>query len=67
MYCREVAPEILLATPDITLPATMELLKDPSVWIANTGASCDSTGSYIGMVNKKIPHRSDGVTLPDGQ
>eukprot|EP00957_Ditylum_brightwellii_P190250 14481216-Ditylum_brightwellii.AAC.1 len=67
MYCQEVTPEMLLATSDITFPAMMELLKDPNIWIANTGASCDSTGSYIRMVSKKIPHKSDGVSLPDGQ
>eukprot|EP00957_Ditylum_brightwellii_P183701 13992198-Ditylum_brightwellii.AAC.1 len=45
----------------------MELLKDPNVWIDNTKASCNSTGSYIRMVSKKVTYKSDGVTLPDGQ
>eukprot|EP00957_Ditylum_brightwellii_P152781 11630004-Ditylum_brightwellii.AAC.1 len=51
MYCQDVAPEMLLAAADISFPARLELLRDPNVWVANTGASCDSTGHHIHLVN----------------
>eukprot|EP00957_Ditylum_brightwellii_P061109 4637111-Ditylum_brightwellii.AAC.1 len=47
-------------------PQTLELLLDPDVWVADTGASCDSTGHVFGLRNKRVAPREDGVTLPDG-
>eukprot|EP00957_Ditylum_brightwellii_P166843 12699115-Ditylum_brightwellii.AAC.1 len=44
----------------------MELLMDPNVWVADTGASCDSTGHITGLENKRVAPSGDGVTLPDG-
>eukprot|EP00957_Ditylum_brightwellii_P055405 4198626-Ditylum_brightwellii.AAC.1 len=49
----------------MSFPATMKLLKVPDVWVRDTGVSCDSTGSYISMVNRKILLSSDGVTMPN--
>eukprot|EP00957_Ditylum_brightwellii_P174831 13311262-Ditylum_brightwellii.AAC.1 len=57
---------MLLMGADITFPPTVELLEDPNVWIVGTGASCDSTGSHIGMINRRVPNENDGVTLADG-
>eukprot|EP00957_Ditylum_brightwellii_P144094 10979050-Ditylum_brightwellii.AAC.1 len=69
MYCQDVMPEVLLMSTDkmMPFPASLELLKDPNVWVADTGASCNSTAHHIGMVNKKVPSKHDGVTLPDGK
>eukprot|EP00957_Ditylum_brightwellii_P084839 6450865-Ditylum_brightwellii.AAC.1 len=61
-----MAPEMLLAMPDITFPARIELLKDPNIWVADTGTSCDSTVHHIHMVNRHVPAENNGVTLPDG-
>eukprot|EP00957_Ditylum_brightwellii_P092696 7058143-Ditylum_brightwellii.AAC.1 len=57
---------MLLATPDITFPARLKVLRDPNVWIADTGASCNSTGHHVHMVNQKVAPKCGGVTLPDG-
>eukprot|EP00957_Ditylum_brightwellii_P136683 10423347-Ditylum_brightwellii.AAC.1 len=61
-----MAMEMLLVGVDMTFPITLELPKDPNVWIADTGASCDSTGSPIAMHNQCVPRKNDGVTLVDG-
>eukprot|EP00957_Ditylum_brightwellii_P078036 5931877-Ditylum_brightwellii.AAC.1 len=45
----------------------MELLKDPNVWIGDTGASCDSTGSHLTMINKRMTAPNDGVTMPNNE
>eukprot|EP00957_Ditylum_brightwellii_P211344 15366072-Ditylum_brightwellii.AAC.4 len=53
MYCQEVAPVILLATPDITFPATIELLKDQIYGLP--------------IQEQVVIALSDGVMFPDGQ
>eukprot|EP00957_Ditylum_brightwellii_P081628 6209566-Ditylum_brightwellii.AAC.1 len=63
MYCQEV--EFILTALAIEFPATLKLLKDPNVWITDTGASCDSTGHYLSMINNCVPAANNGVTLPD--
>eukprot|EP00957_Ditylum_brightwellii_P011155 845254-Ditylum_brightwellii.AAC.1 len=42
------------------------MLMDPNVWVADTGASCDSIGHISGLENCRIAPSNDGVTLPDG-
>eukprot|EP00957_Ditylum_brightwellii_P199310 15192370-Ditylum_brightwellii.AAC.1 len=62
--------EMILAAPeapDMAFPATLKLLEDPNVWIADTGASCDSTAHHVGMINRRVPAANDGVMLPDGK
>eukprot|EP00957_Ditylum_brightwellii_P022734 1714757-Ditylum_brightwellii.AAC.2 len=54
-----------MATEKLAFPATMELLKDPNVWIGDTGASCNSTGDYTGMMNRRVVPENDGVTMPN--
>eukprot|EP00957_Ditylum_brightwellii_P126859 9670410-Ditylum_brightwellii.AAC.1 len=44
----------------------LELLLDPDVWVADTSASCGSTGHVFGLNNKCMVPREDGVTLPAG-
>eukprot|EP00957_Ditylum_brightwellii_P055231 4186527-Ditylum_brightwellii.AAC.1 len=44
----------------------MEMLMDPNVWVADTGASCDSTSHVSGLENCRIAPSNDGITLPDG-
>eukprot|EP00957_Ditylum_brightwellii_P188351 14338669-Ditylum_brightwellii.AAC.1 len=43
----------------------MELLKDPNVWVGDTGASCNSTGIYMGMTSRCIHVATYGVTMPN--
>jgi len=60
--------EVLLQSVDeIEFPKTMKLLFDPNVWIADTGASVDSTGHAIGTINKRVPRTGDGVTNGNGE
>eukprot|EP00957_Ditylum_brightwellii_P095763 7296407-Ditylum_brightwellii.AAC.2 len=65
MYCQEV--EMVLAAPKIQFPCTVKLLEDLNVWVADTGSSCNSTGSHDDMVNMRVPKTIEGVTLPDGK
>eukprot|EP00957_Ditylum_brightwellii_P090737 6910518-Ditylum_brightwellii.AAC.1 len=65
-FCQDVAPEMLLAATDIAFPARIELLKDPNIWVAVTGTSCDSMAHHIHMVNRRVSAENNGVTLPDG-
>jgi hypothetical protein len=39
------------STKLMTFNPTVELLRDPNIWIADTGASCDSTFSISGLSN----------------
>eukprot|EP00957_Ditylum_brightwellii_P009902 746980-Ditylum_brightwellii.AAC.1 len=48
---------------EITFPTTLTLLEYYTVWVADTGASCDSKGSHICMTNKILPSVYDGVAL----
>eukprot|EP00957_Ditylum_brightwellii_P162437 12369571-Ditylum_brightwellii.AAC.1 len=66
MYCQEVEMG-LLAASEIQFPCTAKLLEDPNMWVTDTGASCDSTGSHDSMVNRRVPKTVEGVTLPDGK
>eukprot|EP00957_Ditylum_brightwellii_P212311 15367177-Ditylum_brightwellii.AAC.3 len=58
--------EILLMGVDMTFLITLDLLEDPNVWTADTGASCDSTGSLIAVHNRRVPKKDDCITLVDG-
>eukprot|EP00957_Ditylum_brightwellii_P074255 5642208-Ditylum_brightwellii.AAC.1 len=60
--------EVLLMANDkaIHFPEMLELLLDPNVWVADTGASCNSTCHMHGLTNKRVAPSEDGVTLPDG-
>lgn len=43
---------------ELDMPATFEVLKEPDIWICDTGASCHSTYSLLGATNI----RSSGVS-----
>jgi hypothetical protein len=57
-------PELLLAT--MSFPNSLKLLDDPNIWIADTGATCDSTPHDDGAVNIRKPGNDDSVTFGDG-
>ena len=59
--------EVLLqGTDKIEFPKTLALLLDPNVWVADTGASVDSTGYKTGATNVRKPESGDGVTQGNG-
>jgi hypothetical protein len=61
---RNDGPELLLTA--LSIPKDMKLLDDPNVWIADTGATCDSTPHAKGAVN--LPRNSVcGVKFGDGE
>ena len=43
---------------------TVDLLKDPNIFIYDTGATCDSTFSDIGMIN--LAESDSGTTITYG-
>ena len=53
-------------TDELQFPQTVEMLMYTNVFIADTGASVDSTGHLQGLINKKKPAKGDLITLPDG-
>jgi len=57
---------LLQGTDKIEFPQTLALLLDPNVWVADTGASVDSTGHKMGVQNVRIPSKGDGVTQGNG-
>eukprot|EP00957_Ditylum_brightwellii_P058137 4409008-Ditylum_brightwellii.AAC.1 len=60
--------EVLLMASDKVMhfPETLDLLLEQDIWVADTGASCDSTGHAYGLTNKRIAPSDNGVTLTDG-
>eukprot|EP00957_Ditylum_brightwellii_P163408 12441487-Ditylum_brightwellii.AAC.1 len=59
--------EMFLIEAGLTFPHTLDMLNDPSVWIANAGASFNSTRSYVAMMNRQISKVDDGITLVGGR
>ena len=60
--------EFLLMTKNegLTFAATDSLLADPNVWIADSGATSDTTAYEIGMTNKKKASDKDTITDASG-
>eukprot|EP00957_Ditylum_brightwellii_P006410 486959-Ditylum_brightwellii.AAC.1 len=56
---------MLLMGANLIFPNTVDMLNSPDVWFTDTGASCDSTGSYADMSNRHNTKTDDGVTLVD--
>lgn len=50
-------------TDKMQYPQTLELLMDPNVFIADTGASVDSTGHKIGLQNHQNPRKDNKMTM----
>ena len=62
----DVGTEVLLGSPNLEFPMTIKLLKDPNVWVADSGASCDQTGSMEGFVNIRQASETDKITVANG-
>ena len=62
----DVGTEVLLGSPNLEFPMTIKLLKDPNVWVADSGASCDQTGSIEGAVNVRQASETDKITVANG-
>jgi Arginine methyltransferase-interacting protein, contains RING Zn-finger len=50
-----------------TLPDSFELLKDPEIWIGDSGASRHSTFSPIGFYNRRSGDEDDRITVGNGE
>jgi hypothetical protein len=61
----DVATEYLLVSK-LCFPANVDLLNDPNVWIADTGATVHSTPSDIAFEEAKKATPSDTVTMGNG-
>ena len=48
-------------------PMTKNMLSDPNVWIADTGASTHTTSSTIGLVNKQKTKDGAGIHTASGK
>ena len=46
----------------LEFPNSMKLFNDPGIWVADSGASTDSTGCPVGMVNLTKSLKGDVVT-----
>ena len=58
--------EVLFAATAQAFPNSMDLLRDPNIWIADTGASMDTTGHKIGMYDMKTVTDASGALCADG-
>ena len=58
--------ELSLMAQDHGIPNSISVLQDPNFWIADTGASVDSTRSSEGCVNVSTISGGSGVTGQDG-
>jgi hypothetical protein len=50
----------------MSFPNSLKLLEDPNIWIADMGATCDTTPHKVGANNIKKPTKEDAVTFGDG-
>ena len=50
----------------LEFPNSMKLFNDPGIWVADSGASTDSTGCPVGMVNLTKSLKGDVVTSSNG-
>ena len=50
----------------LTFAANDSLLADPNVWIADSGATSDTTAHEIGMTNTKVASDEDNITDASG-
>jgi hypothetical protein len=57
--------ELLLLS--MSFPNSLKLLEDPNIWIADTGATCNTTPHKVGARNIKQPTKEDTVTFGDGK
>ena len=62
----DVSTELLLGSPNLEFPKTVKLLKDPNVWVADSGASRDQTGSTKGAVKIRKAPATDKITVANG-
>jgi hypothetical protein len=56
--------EFLLA--GLSFPSNAGILKDPNVWIGDTGATVHQTCHDIGLINSKKATESDSITMGNG-
>ena len=47
----------------LKLPSDSRILNDPNVWIADTGATCDSIPHKSGFINEKLAQIRDKITM----
>lgn len=58
--------EVGLSIRDLTFPKSIDLLRDPNVWVGDTGATTHSTPFKAGMMNKRKANAEDNVTVGSG-
>ena len=55
-----------MSMDEMQFQASSKLLKDPNVWIGDTGASSDLTPSDFGFLNVRTADYSDDITDASG-
>ena len=64
---RVMESEVLLYGQGLTFPRKPQLLNDPNLWIADSGASVHSTPFCHGLTNLKTPGDGAGITMGNGE
>jgi gag-polypeptide of LTR copia-type len=61
--------ELLLCQIDrpFSFPQHLDLLRDPNIWIGDTGASTHSTPHMHGLINMQAADKSDGIRIGNNQ
>ena len=72
MWCGECADseeatENEFGLGSLSFPMTKNMLSNPNVWIADTGASTHTTSSTIGLVNKQKAEDGAGIHMASGK
>jgi hypothetical protein len=57
---------LLCRVCQISFPTSVELLNDPNMWIADTGATVHSMPSDLGFIESRKANLSDAVTMGNG-
>ena len=57
--------ELSSVPPEIAIAGSLEIIKDPEIWICDTGASNHSTFSKVGCLAKRLSMtQSQGISGP---
>jgi hypothetical protein len=51
------------ASRDYSFVRDLSILKDPNVWVGDTGASCNSTGYDYGMYDIRKANKGEGIMM----
>lgn len=56
-------PPSAVSGTDVSSRVGLDLLKDPYIFLADSGATCDSVGDAFGMYNIKAASEEDGIMM----